>query len=138
MTVPSAIIDKISTLVDRMLKSEKYNPRDLGLGMGHAKSLFTTELIEVVEIRDAAEKGTLPRKAQMERMNDYFRWCNAESAESEAAKFAESMLPNSQGTIFVIKEVRHKFGFGLKESKDIVEAAQKRLTIESIKSTGKI
>lgn len=127
MTVPDAIIEKISSLVDRMLKSEKYNPRDLGLGQGHIKALFSTELIEVVEIRDAAEKGTMPKRAQMERMNDYYKLCNVESSESEAAKFAESMLPNSQGLIYVIKEVRQKFGIGLKEAKDIVDAAKARL-----------
>jgi ribosomal protein L7/L12 len=127
--VPDGIRHKVSTLLDMMLKTQKYNPNDLG-GPGAANhvSLFSQELIEVVDIKKAIfDKQELPRKAEMERMNEYYRWCKLESAESEASKYAESLLPNSQGLIYVIKEVRQKFGLGLKESKDIVEAAQKRL-----------
>jgi ribosomal protein L7/L12 len=127
MSVAWGIMKKIDTLVDMMLKSEKYNPRDLGLGMGHAKSLFTPELIEVVDMQEACGKGSMLKRSQMESMNEYYRCCKLESSETEASKFAESMLPNSQGTIYVIKEVRQKFGIGLREAKDIVEAAQKRL-----------
>ena len=127
MAVAWGIRKKIDKLVDMMLKSEKYNPRDLGLGQGHAKSLFTSELVEVVDIQEACSKGSLLKKAQMETMNEYYKYCKLEDSTSEASKFAESLLPNSQGTIYVIKEVRHKFGLGLKESKDIVEAVQKRL-----------
>ena len=124
-----AIKDKVSTLLEMMLKTEKYNPNDLGSpGTANHVSLFSQELIEVVDVKKAIiDKGELPTKSQMERMNEYYKWCKLESAGSEASRFAESMLPNSQGTIYVIKEVRNKFGLGLKEAKDIVEAVQKRL-----------
>ena len=115
---------KIDKLLLMMQRCEKYGATT-SVDQGGAIILFSQDYTDAVETkRMLVETGRLPTKTEMLRMNDIYKDIKMSEGTlvNEIYQYViDHWDQNNHNMIEAIKDIRHKYGLGLKEAKDVTD-----------------